>query len=258
MLVRDEVYSDVIKAVLTILSNRDRHYILSCSTLAPTIGKTDTLSVFKKWFKDLKVIESSQLHHLPTSLHINTVKLPDQYSHEEDSDTLLPNYPVERLAAIIKEHPEAKFVVFAAFISRGSALQEGLEAHGITSAMVFGEMVVEHRVQNMNRFLSGEVRVLIGGEVVSRGLAMDCSHVALFDIPHNLGQLIHKVGRTAIMNRPGELICFYKPDDEALVTKMLKHERFEVTYPQRSRRRTSQESNFADTQLDHELSELSD
>jgi len=161
-------------------------------------------------------------------------------------------------ASLLVGYPKVKYVIFAAFVSRGNALQESLEASGIASAVVFGEMVVEHRVQNMNKYMSGEVRVLIGGEVVSRGLALQTDHVILFDVPHNLGQLLHKVGRTGVLGRPGKVSCFIKPDDESIMKRMLQDEKFEVSYPSRSKRKSTQERNFADAQLDHELSELSD
>lgn len=239
------------------LRGKERQYILSCSTLGPTIGKYDTFTALKKWFKDLKTIESPRFHCIPNTLQIEKIKVKDEHAYEE-SDNLGPVESVERLAEIIKSNPTSKFVIFAAFVSRGNALQESLESYGIASAVVFGEMVIEHRVQNINKYQSGEVRVIIGGEVVSRGLALECDHVVLFDIPHNFGQLLHKVGRTGILGKPGKVYCFVKPDDESIASKMLSSEKFEVSYPKRSKRKSVQERNFADTQLDHELSELSD
>jgi len=251
------VYADVTKAILNALSGKDRQYVLSCSTLGPTIGQLDTFVALKKWFKDLKTLESPRLHRLPASLSIEKIQINDQNACEE-TDNIGPIESIERLVRIIKSDPKGKFVIFAAFVSRGNALQESLEASGIASAVVFGEMVVEHRVQNMNKYMSGEVRVLIGGEVVSRGLALQTDHVILFDVPHNLGQLLHKVGRTGVLGRPGKVSCFIKPDDESIVKRMLQDEKFEVSYPSRSKRKSTQERNFADAQLDHELSELSD
>ena len=202
-------------------------------------------------------MESPGFHRPPQALQFDFISVQEPNSLEEAEDSG-PPVCLERLAEMIKSSPNTNFVVFAAYGARGIAIQECLETHGIASAMVFGEMIVEHRVMNMNRYRSGEVRVLIGGEVVSRGLALESDHVVLFDVPHNLGQLLHKVGRTGIMGRPGKVTCFVKPDDQAIITKMLSSEKFEVSYPSRSKRKSSQEKNFADSQLEHELSELSD
>lgn len=221
------------------------------------IGSVKTIDLLRKWFSDLQIIETPDFHRMPSSVTSEFFADVDANSNEE-SDEVGQTKFLERIASQIKSSPASRFVIFTAESARGAIVQEALESFGIASVMVFGEMIVEHRMLNLNRYRRGEVRVLIGGEVISRGLALDTDHVVLFDMPHNTGQLLHRIGRTGVLARPGKATCFIKPDDEVIANEMRSGSRFEVTYPTRSKRKSSQEKNFASTQLDSELSELSD
>ena len=53
------------------------------------------------------------------------------------------------------------------------------------------------------------LRILVATNVASRGLDIPAvSHVFNYDMPDNLEEYVHRIGRTARMGRPGTAIIF--------------------------------------------------
>ena len=62
--------------------------------------------------------------------------------------------------------------------------------------------------------MKGEIRVLIGTDVASRGLHIeDVDCVILYDIPQNPEDYVHRIGRTARAGKSGLAISLSSEDD---------------------------------------------
>lgn len=71
------------------------------------------------------------------------------------------------------------------------------------------------RINAINAFKEGEVRILISTDVSARGLDVNLvSHVINFDLPQRYEDYVHRIGRTARANNCGAAISLIDPSEE--------------------------------------------
>ncbi len=85
------------------------------------------------------------------------------------------------------------------------------------------------RINSIQAFKSGDVRVLITTDVSARGMDVSkVSHVINFDIPNDYEDYIHRIGRTARAGNRGDAITLVDPSDEWHWQKIEKLIRMEI------------------------------
>ncbi|HWS01330.1 MAG TPA: DEAD/DEAH box helicase [Prolixibacteraceae bacterium] len=92
------------------------------------------------------------------------------------------------------------------------------------------------RINAIQAFKEGNVRVLISTDVSARGIDVSLiSHVINFDLPTNYEDYVHRIGRTARANHDGVAISFLKPDEEfhlQNIEKLIRMEIVELPVPE--------------------------
>ena len=85
------------------------------------------------------------------------------------------------------------------------------------------------RLNAINAFKSGVVRILITTDVSARGIDVESvSHVINFDLPQNHEDYVHRIGRTARANNTGTAISLINPAEELNLHKIEELIRMEV------------------------------
>ncbi len=93
-------------------------------------------------------------------------------------------------------------------------IKERLTRNGISAQALSGDIPQRKRLKILERFMKGEIRVLIGTDVASRGLHIeDVDCVILYDLPQNPEDYVHRIGRTARAGRSGVAISLSSEDD---------------------------------------------
>ena len=88
-------------------------------------------------------------------------------------------------------------------------LVAGLQRHGVAAAGIHGGMTQAERNAAMRAFHAGTLKMLVATNVAARGLDIpQVSHVVNYDMPQNLEEYVHRIGRTARMGRDGTAITF--------------------------------------------------
>ncbi len=88
-------------------------------------------------------------------------------------------------------------------------LAQALQRQGIAAAGIHGGLVQSERNAAMRSFHAGELKVLVATNLAARGLDIpQVSHVVNYDMPQNLEEYVHRIGRTARMGRDGTAITF--------------------------------------------------
>ena len=71
------------------------------------------------------------------------------------------------------------------------------------------------RINAIQAFKRGEVRILITTDVSARGMDVSLvTHVVNFDVPPNYEDYVHRIGRTARAGNKGDAITFIDPSEE--------------------------------------------
>ncbi len=117
-------------------------------------------------------------------------------------------------------------------------LVEHLQRRGFDVQAIHGDMPQAQRDAVMSRFRANHLRVLVATNLAARGLDIPAvSHVINYDMPDNVEEYVHRIGRTARMGRPGTAITFVSESDfemldtiRAHVGDELKHERLAIYY----------------------------
>tara|TARA_R110002072_G_scaffold1780_5_gene14664 strand:- start:7673 stop:8842 length:1170 start_codon:yes stop_codon:yes gene_type:complete len=93
-------------------------------------------------------------------------------------------------------------------------LTKALSAEGIVAAAIHGDKSQAVRLRHLQAFKSGELQVLVGTDVASRGLDIDgLPAVINFDLPKIAEDYVHRIGRTGRANRIGEAVSLVAADE---------------------------------------------
>lgn len=128
---------------------------------------------------------------------------------------LVPNIKtkINLLAKLLEEEALNRAIIFTR--SRKNAE----EVFHFLDKRHFGEIRVIHankgqntRINSMEDFKGGDVRILVATDVASRGLDVTMvSHVINFDVPLIYEDYVHRIGRTGRAEQEGKAITFVNP-----------------------------------------------
>lgn len=78
------------------------------------------------------------------------------------------------------------------------------------------------REQALADFRTGKCPVLVATSVAARGLDIpDVQHVVNFDLPNNIDEYVHRIGRTGRCGNIGRAVSFYDPDADSQLARSL-------------------------------------
>ena len=82
--------------------------------------------------------------------------------------------------------------------------------------VMHGNKSQNNRINTVNSFDEGEIRILIATDIIARGLDIEAiSHVINFDIPFEPEDYMHRIGRTGRAEKNGESITFITAEEKS-------------------------------------------
>ncbi len=111
------------------------------------------------------------------------------------------------LIGLVREMGEGRIMIFVNMKREAERVQDYLEANGIHAKAISGDVPQKKRLRMLMDFQSGELAVLIGTDVASRGLHVpDVQYVINYDLPQDPEDYVHRIGRTARAGAAGDAI----------------------------------------------------
>ncbi len=116
---------------------------------------------------------------------------------------------------ILNEKEHNSVIVFASTKEKVKELGKELYRSGLSIKAFHSDLEQAEREQIMLAFKNKEVQILIGTDILSRGIDVDgISLVVNFDVPPDPEDYIHRIGRTARAETTGTAITFINPKDQ--------------------------------------------
>jgi len=123
----------------------------------------------------------------------------------------------QRLVEILNEK-EGKKLVFVSTKRKADELEWTLSNEfDITTDAIHGDRSQGEREEALNNFRTGKSMVLIGTDVCARGIDIPkIEYVIQYDLPTNIDDYVHRIGRSARAGNKGTAIAFVTPRDRII------------------------------------------
>jgi ATP-dependent RNA helicase RhlB len=155
------------------------------------------------------------------------------------------------LVGLLRSMDPRRTMIFVNTRRGAEELETLLRANGFNAEAISGDVPQKKRLRMLRDFHSGDLPILIGTDVASRGLHVpDVSHVFNYDMPQDAEDYVHRIGRTARAGAEGDAISLgcedyvqSLPDIEGYIGRSLPRATLsenllaEITVPARERRR---------------------
>ena len=187
----------------------------------------------------LNMLFSATLSHRVLELayeHMNDPELvriePDKMTADRVTQSIYFPAMEEKLPlllTLLRDRDPSRTMIFVNTRREADRLRDALVHNGIKAEALSGDVPQRKRLRMLKDFQAGELDVLIGTDVASRGLHVPgVSHVFNYDLPQDPEDYVHRIGRTARAGATGDAISFgcetyaiSLPDIEAFIGRKI-------------------------------------
>lgn len=131
---------------------------------------------------------------------------------------------IAALTRLFETENISRAIIFARTRVGTAELAAKLNARGVNTEGLSGDLSQDARERILNRFKTSQISVLVATDVAARGLDIDdISHVFNFDLPPDPEVYVHRVGRTARAGKNGCAISLITPKERFTLRRIEKY-----------------------------------
>ncbi len=125
------------------------------------------------------------------------------------------------LERIVNENPKSKILVFVRTKIRAERVMKAMERVDIKSATLHGDKGQADRIETLDNFRSGTVKILIATDVSARGIDIPkVEYVINYDLPEKSENYVHRVGRTGRGKEKGQAVSFCSTEEKEILEEI--------------------------------------
>ncbi|XP_019854878.1 PREDICTED: DEAD-box ATP-dependent RNA helicase 37-like isoform X1 [Amphimedon queenslandica] len=130
----------------------------------------------------------------------------------------------DKLIEILSSAGQERVLVFVETKRSADFLATSLSQSGYPATSIHGDRFQREREEALRDFRNGRAPVLIATSVAARGLDIpEVKHVINYDLPQQIDEYVHRIGRTGRIGNKGLATAFFQKDkDMALARSLVK------------------------------------
>jgi len=176
---------------------------------------------------NIRTLANNILHH-PVSVEVSPVSSTVVRIEQKI-------YPVEKankvklLVHLIKKFNPLNMIVFSRTKHGADRIVRSLEKERIFAAAIHSNKSQNARVNALQHFKDGKIKVLVATDIASRGIDIQgLEYVVNYDIPADPEAYVHRIGRTGRAGADGKAFTFCAEDEWDLLQKINKLTKQEI------------------------------
>ncbi|XP_022884398.1 DEAD-box ATP-dependent RNA helicase 37-like isoform X2 [Olea europaea var. sylvestris] len=143
-----------------------------------------------------------------------------EYVHESDKRSHLMDLLHAQKANGV-HGKQALTLVFVETKKGADSLEHWLCINGFPATAIHGDRTQQEREQALRSFKSGMTPILVATDVAARGLDIPhVSHVVNFDLPNDIDDYVHRIGRTGRAGKTGLATAFFNENNSSLARSL--------------------------------------
>ena len=168
----------------------------------------DVMRLASQWMNEPVKAEVESEHNAT-----DTVRQVVYVIRSEDKFKVLFNH--------IALHPEARAIVFCNRKATTEDVYESLKRRGVSCEMLSGDVSQNKRLQVLEDFRAGKIKIVVATDVAGRGIHVDdIEYVINFDFPYEAEDYVHRIGRTGRAGNTGIAISFADEDESFAIPEI--------------------------------------
>ena len=151
--------------------------------------------------------------HKPEEISISITRPPDTIM--QSAFICYEPQKMGIVKSLFKEKKPTKVILFSGSKQRVKELAKTLRNMGLSAGEMHSDLDQAQRDNIMHEFRNERVDILVATDIVARGIDIDdISMVINFEVPYDVEDYVHRIGRTARAGDTGMAITFVAPDEQ--------------------------------------------
>ena len=124
------------------------------------------------------------------------------------------NEKMRLLLGLLKKENPSSLIVFCNTKRMSEIVAKRLKINGYEADFIIGDLPQAKRLQVIDSFKSGSLKMLVATDVAARGIDVDSLAMVInYDLPNEAENYVHRIGRTARAGKTGKAYSFCSEQD---------------------------------------------
>ncbi|SCV03770.1 LAME_0H13080g1_1 [Lachancea meyersii CBS 8951] len=183
-----------------------------------------TLMWSATWPKEVQQLASDYLHD-PIQVNVGSLELAASHTIKQIVEVVSEMEKRDRLMKYLEmasEDKESKILVFASTKRTCDEITRYLREDGWPALAIHGDKAQNERDWVLQEFRTGRSPIMVATDVAARGIDVKgINFVVNFDMPGNIEDYVHRIGRTGRAGASGTAVSFFTDANKSLGAQLI-------------------------------------